>query len=372
MLKKIIQKLKSPHVWYCTGMTVVAVAGVILASTLYQSDEERPPAIYYGQEEHIVTADPALTIPVGEEDPWPSGETQELTPPVTSESEATDPTVSVPVSTAPTDTKSEATDATVSEPVSTDPTDTEPEATDPMTTDPQPDVTQPAPTSPTETEPQVTAPTVPIDPQKPDQTVNPGIPPETEMPQMTAPQKQELTVEQIAAFSGAYVEDYSDEPVQNVASVLVTNETENFLDLGTLSYEIDGKEATFIVTGLPAGASAWVMEASRLTVTNDSEFKQKGCTTSFRQDAVTAIKDAAIQSSGNMLKVENNSDETLKNVAVYYKAIHTDGNYFGGITYMTVLGDVAPRESAEKFAGHFREGWTDVVRVSYQISRPST
>ena len=211
-----------------------------------------------------------------------------------------------------------------------------------------------------------------MDPEKPDQTVNPGVPPETEAPQETAPQKQELTVERIATFSGVYVEDSSDEPVKNVASVLVTNETDQFLDLGTLIYEIDGKEAKFIVTGLPAGASAWVMEAGRITATNDSEFKQKSCTTVFRQNAVFEIEGATLQSSGNMLRVENNSDETLKNVAVYYKTIHTDGNYFGGITYMAVIGDVAPRESAEKFAGHFREGWTDVVRVSYQISQPST
>ena len=73
-----------------------------------------------------------------------------------------------------------------------------------------------------------------------------------------------------------------------------------------------------------------------------------------------------------MLKVENNSAASLQNIAVYYKAVHTDGHYFGGITYMTVIGDLAPGESTEKFAGHFREGWTNVVRVSYQNSVPST
>ena len=339
MLKKINEKLKSPRVWYCVGIALVAAAGVILALTLYQSDEERPPAIHYGQEEVIVTAPPELTIPIG--------------------------------GTAPTETEPVVIEPIVTEPIVTDPAATEPQVTDP--TGAEPDTSGPNVTEPDVTQPQVTEPVGPNDPEKPDQTENPGIPPEQgETPQVTVPQKQELTVERIASFSGAYVEDGSDEPVQNVASILVTNETESFLDLGTLTYDIDGKEASFIVTGLPAGASAWVMEAGRITVTKDSVFTQKSCETAFRQDAVTLTEDVTIQSSGNMLKVQNSSDEALQNIAVYYKAVHTDGNYFGGITYMSVIGDLIPGESTEKLAGHFREGWTNVVRVSYQNVVPST
>ena len=71
---------------------------------------------------------------------------------------------------------------------------------------------------------------------------------------------EDVVCKQFSSFSGQYVEDGSDVLVENVASMLVTNKSDRFLDLATLEYEIDGKKATFVVTGLPAGKSTWVME----------------------------------------------------------------------------------------------------------------
>ena len=218
--------------------------------------------------------------------------------------------------------------------------DTEPSEAPPVTRQP----TEPMPTDPTPTEP------------------GKADPPE----QVTTPSQAQLVCSRFASFSGAFVEDGSDEPVENVAAVLVTNTTDNYLDLGQLTCQLDGQEVVFRVTGLPAGASAWVMEASRKTAGADSVFTQPEVITSFRKDAQAAPEGLTVASAGATLKVTNNRDTTLRNVTVYYKVLHSDGNYFGGITYMSAFGDLEPGQSAEKLAGHFKEGITDIVRIGYQ------
>lgn len=85
----------------------------------------------------------------------------------------------------------------------------------------------------------------------------------------------DISCDKFGIFSGQFLEDGRDELVQNVAAVLVTNRTDRFLDFATLTFDIDGQTATFILSGLPAGRSAWVMEATRMTATNSSVFTDR-------------------------------------------------------------------------------------------------
>ena len=170
---------------------------------------------------------------------------------------------------------------------------------------------------------------------------------------------------EFSIFSGQFVEDGKDELVQNVAAMLVTNHSDKFLEFATLQYEIDGKEAYFVVTGLHAGQSAWVMEKSRLTIGNDAKFTYIGCVDSFRDDVVKSTDKIDISTSVNMMTVKNNTDKTLKDVCVYYKVKHTDGKYLGGITYVVNFGELKRGESLEKLAGHYDEEKAEVVRISF-------
>lgn len=175
-----------------------------------------------------------------------------------------------------------------------------------------------------------------------------------------------ISCENFSSFSGQYVEDGSDIPVENVAAMLVTNHTEDFLDLATIEYEIDGKSATFMVTGLPAGRSAWVLEKNQMTIADGAEFKYIDKTTGFKSDVVNATDKITLSSDGNMLTAVNNTDETLEGVFVYYKTLHTDGNYLGGITYKTTFGDLEPREKKTELAGHYDKDKTEIVRIGWK------
>ena len=167
-------------------------------------------------------------------------------------------------------------------------------------------------------------------------------------------------------FSGAFVEDGSDAPVEHVAAMLVTNDTNEFLDLATFEYEIDGKEATFVVTGLPPGKSAWVMERNRLTIKDGADFKYINKTTAYKKEVVSSTDKITLSANGNMLTAVNNTNEKLEGVFVYYKTRHTDGNYLGGITYRTTFGDLEPGERKTELAGHFDKEKSEIVRIGWK------
>ena len=169
-----------------------------------------------------------------------------------------------------------------------------------------------------------------------------------------------------SSFSGEYVEDGSGVPVEKVAAILVTNKSDSFLDLATLEYEIDGKKATFVVTGLPAGKSAWVLEKNKMTVTEQSSYKYIDRNTSFKDGVVDKTDKISISSEGDTLTAVNNTNKKLEGVFVYYKALHTDGNYFGGITYMIEFGDLEPGEKVTKLAGHYEKDKTEIVRIGWK------
>lgn len=178
--------------------------------------------------------------------------------------------------------------------------------------------------------------------------------------------KETITCDSFSSFTGQYVEDGSDIPVENVAAMLVTNHTDDFLDLATIEYEINGKSATFVVTGLPAGKSAWVMEKNQMTITSEADFEYINKTTAYKDGVVNETDKITLSAEGNMLTAANNTDEKLEGVFVYYKTLHTDGNYLGGITYMTTFGDLEPGEKRTELAGHYDKDKTEIVRIGWK------
>lgn len=176
----------------------------------------------------------------------------------------------------------------------------------------------------------------------------------------------EIQVNETAIYSGQFVEDGRDELVKNVAAIQVTNNTDKYLEFAMLIYKINGETATFVATGLPAGKTAWVLEKSRLIIQSAEDFQYQGSTTAFRDDIVSSTEKIGITSSGNMLTATNKSGSEMENIVVYYKVLHDDGNYLGGITYVVDFGNVKAGESVETLAGHYSDEKAEIVRIDWQ------
>lgn len=175
-----------------------------------------------------------------------------------------------------------------------------------------------------------------------------------------------LTCDRYSIFSGKYVEDGKDEPVENVAAILVTNHSDQFLDYALLTYDIGGETAQFRVTGLPAGRSAWVMEINRLEIDASAVFLYVESEYSFRDGVISSSPGITITDGGNRLIATNNTNETLENFFVYYKTVYIDGNFFGGITYAVEFGTLKSGETATVPAGHYVRSGSEIVRIGWQ------
>lgn len=198
---------------------------------------------------------------------------------------------------------------------------------------------------------------------------------DNEEEQKTKPSKPEKTYAKISGgkitcdsfgrYSGQYVEDGRDELVDSVATVLVTNHSEEYLEYATLTFDVNGKAANFIVTGLPAGTSAWVMEANKLKIESGANFTYQDCASDFRDDVSIASESISLAADGGWLTATNISDKEMKNIVVYYRKLHEDGNYLGGVAYTAQMGDLKTGDSTEVLAGHYSAKDCEVVRVSW-------
>ena len=171
---------------------------------------------------------------------------------------------------------------------------------------------------------------------------------------------------EFATYSGEFFEDGKNEVVNDVAMILVQNRSRQFLDQATITYIYGNEYATFVVTGLPAGEKCWVMEKNKLTLEDGKSFFFEDCKTSFRSGVITKPEQLQVDTKDNTITIENTSRSTLENVSVYYKNVHADGSYIGGITYVMNFGTMNPGDIICKESAHFSDS-AKIVRFSYQV-----
>ena len=174
-----------------------------------------------------------------------------------------------------------------------------------------------------------------------------------------------LVCVEISRFSGGFVEDGSHAQVQDVAAILVANNTGKFLEMATVTYQVGDRTATFLVTGLPHGKKAWVMESNRLTLKEGDELELKDCQEVYNPNAITTTDALAVSRQGNSLTLTNTSGRKLTNVVVYYKNTLDDGTFLGGITYYIAFGDMEAGATVTQAKDHFGDT-SQIVRFGYQ------
>lgn len=172
---------------------------------------------------------------------------------------------------------------------------------------------------------------------------------------------------EICSYSGQFMEDNTFEEVENVAAMKLENRSMEFLDLATITYDLgDGKEAVFEVKGLPAGETVLVLEKNRLPLTGNETFTgYPEVEASFNKSAITSTSDISVTEKDGVLTVSNLTRGTLENVTIYYKLTDSEGNFLGGIAYVSSVGTLKPQESKEKEAPLFAQN-AKIVKYSYQ------
>lgn len=202
----------------------------------------------------------------------------------------------------------------------------------------------------------------------PSETVTSPLPSESDAVQDTQPTVLDvadgrLMVLQSGAYNGLCPENGSDERVENAAALLVANVSEQACQFCTLNYQIDGEDAVFQISELPAGKAVWVLESGGKTTSADAVFTYVSDISVFREQDSQWLPDVTAEGGDGKLTVSNQSDRDYALITVYYKLTYGENTYLGGIAYRVTVDGLKSGESKTLTAGHFYEGSCEIVGI---------
>lgn len=191
------------------------------------------------------------------------------------------------------------------------------------------------------------------DPTEPEQTTGKIDYPEDNTVQ-SAFLGSNLYITDIGKYTGAYMEDGSDEIVTDVLMVVLKNDNDTALQLARINLQYADFTANFEVTNLPAGESVVLLEKNRHEYVSQSYLRATVENVSFFQNAMSLQEDKIkITGDKGLLTIENLTDETLGEIYIYYKNSAVD-LYYGGITYRArVDAGLKPGKSTTVMTNHY-------------------
>ena len=179
----------------------------------------------------------------------------------------------------------------------------------------------------------------------------------------------DLSIIEIGAYSGEYVEDGSDELVSDVLMIKVLNKGEEAVEYAVIQLQMENQVAEFTVSALMPGAEAVLLEKNRMLYNAETDYTQgiANCMNLARyQYELTCHEDKLkVQVLNGAVNVTNISgDDIEENVTVYYKN-KEDGSFLGGIAYRISLeGGIKSGEVRQKTAKHLSKTESEILFVT--------
>lgn len=187
---------------------------------------------------------------------------------------------------------------------------------------------------------------------------------ETEKAEQIVLSDSNLTVESIGAYSGSFIEDGSDEATKNVTAMLITNNSDQMLQVALIDFQVNSNEtASFKVTNLPAGTSTLVLESNKREFSDNDTYTYGNAATGYMDQPTLEEDKVELKTENGKITLKNKTDKELKTVYVYYKYMQIGGAYFGGITYRTPFENVGAGKEAEAVAAHFNPDSSQIMGV---------
>lgn len=187
---------------------------------------------------------------------------------------------------------------------------------------------------------------------------------ETEKAEQIVLSDSNLTVESIGAYSGSFIEDGSDEATKNVTAMLITNNSDQMLQVALIDFQVNSNEtASFKVTNLPAGTSTLVLESNKREFSDKDTYTYGNAATGYMDQPTLEEDKVELKTENGKITLKNKTDKELKRVYVYYKYVQIGGAYFGGITYRTPFENVGAGKEAEAVAAHFNLDSSQIMGV---------
>lgn len=170
----------------------------------------------------------------------------------------------------------------------------------------------------------------------------------------------------VGRYTGAYMEDGTDEVVSGVMMIVVANTGESDIQYANISLPVGDQTAQFTLSTLPVGAMVVLLEQNRMAYTDGEYTEATASNVALFQTPMSLCEDRLqIQSLDGVVNVTNISDSDIDgDIFIYYKNSAAD-IYYGGITYrMRLEGGLKAGEIRQLMASHYSEAGSTIMFVT--------
>lgn len=158
--------------------------------------------------------------------------------------------------------------------------------------------------------------------------------------------------------------DCGDEMAENIASIAVTNHSDQHLTQARFAVErSDGAELSFLVEDVPAGQTVWAFALDNSSCELSDTYESIDCQASFEAASPLLADRLTIAVEETAVTLTNISGEALNDLNVHCHCLF-DGVYFGGKTYTYPADSIPAGGSAVIQAEDCYLGEAAVVRIT--------
>lgn len=176
-----------------------------------------------------------------------------------------------------------------------------------------------------------------------------------------------LIIRNIGAYTGAFVEDGSNEIVSGVLMLVVDNHGEKDVQYAEITLPTENGDAKFTLSTLPSGESVVLLEQNRMAFTGkeDTALATSDNVAFFSEPLSLYEEELKLQILDGAINVTNVSGEDIDgDIVIYYKNAAAD-IYYGGITYrVRIEGGMKADEIKQIMASHFSDSGSKIMFVT--------
>ena len=168
-------------------------------------------------------------------------------------------------------------------------------------------------------------------------------------------------------YTGAFMEDRTDEVVTDVLGIQVKNTGETYIQTMDITLTAGETQAQFSLSTLFPGETVVALEKNRMAYSSAPEFEQaKASAVALFEELPGMCEDKLkIQCLNGVINVTNISDKDITgDILIYYKN-YVSGMYYGGITYrIRIAGGLKAGQIHQGMAAHFNPDNSKIVFVT--------
>ena len=174
----------------------------------------------------------------------------------------------------------------------------------------------------------------------------------------------DLTIEKMAPYNGMFVEDGSNASSQNVAMLLVKNNSNFPVEYTQIRVMSGQEELLFDISALPEGEQLVVQEKTGKALPESEATSASALVVQRADMEMSENKVQVIDNGDNTLTVKNLTNETIPTTRVFYKYYMEDEELFvGGIAFTVRISRLGAGASVTINPSHYTSQTSRVVMV---------